>query len=184
MIPLGYMYKAVASRDDRLGAPGAAEICSVSGCISEYFCDYIPHWRHNGHWFFDAPRIMEAVARAEGVDLSDMALFYYEAWAEEYDAEAGAWRRFSATQGIPTNVRPPAERRLLGFDVVQYSSGTNAGCSPLSCNGLAATIPVNRYWLFDTLEHAKAAIEAGLFAAGEPGPYRIVAVYAVGGKGD
>ena len=53
MLAAGYMAKKVEGRPHWLKAAGVEDVCSVSGCISEYFCDYIPHWKHNGFWFFD-----------------------------------------------------------------------------------------------------------------------------------
>jgi hypothetical protein len=51
--------------------------------------------------------------------------------------------------------------------------------SPLSCNGIAATLSVNTHCLFETLEEAKEAIEGGNFNRCEPGVYKIYAVHLV-----
>ena len=50
------------------------------------------------------------------------------------------------------------------------------GCSPLSCNGMAVKIAVNRYCRLDDLDNA--FVIAKRFAAGgvEPGPYVIIEV--------
>jgi len=68
---------------------------------------------------------------------------------------------------------------LEGFDVTSFVVHTSPECSPLSCNSLAEKIPTNRHCLFNTFDEAKSAIDNGMFAGAEPGPYRIIAVYSV-----
>jgi hypothetical protein len=68
---------------------------------------------------------------------------------------------------------------LVGYDVVSFSTGTSPECSPLSCNGLAVGIQVNRHGLLDTFAEAKSRLDQGYFKNSEPGPYRIFAVYTV-----
>ena len=181
MTPIGYMYKTVAARSDWLKAPGVVDICSVSGCWSTDFADYINYWEHNGYWFFDAPRIIENLAKDENIDLSGMTLFYYEAYEYEFDENTGTWSTFAAEPDSKTDVTAPTDKHLQGFDVVEFSCHTNPGCSPLSCNGLADKLPVNRHCLFDSFDEAKDALDRGLFVNCEPGPYRIIAVYTPGG---
>lgn len=65
MIDAGYMAKKISPKPDWIEAPGVVDICSVSYCISEAFCDYIQHWKHNGYWFFDSPSIIREIAGAE-----------------------------------------------------------------------------------------------------------------------
>jgi len=180
MIPIGYMYKTVAAGPDWLEAPGVADIYALSNCISEDFADYIPYWKHNGYWLFDEPEIIEALAKSENIDLSGMMLFYYEAFEEEFDEKTGKWAVFAAEPSFETNVRVPADKQREGFDVVSFYATTDPGCSPLSCNGLARELPVNRHCLFDDFEQAKSALETGRFEHAEPGPYRIIAVYTPG----
>ena len=48
MLPAGYMAKRIESRPDWLKSDGVKDLYSLSGCISKYFCDYIPYWKHNG----------------------------------------------------------------------------------------------------------------------------------------
>lgn len=179
MIPIGYLYKSVSSRDEWLNAPAVSDIYSVSGCQSADFADYIQYWEHNGFWLFDRPEIIEDLAKTARIDLSGMTLFYYEAYEQEFDETTGKWSTFAAELDIKTDVRTPANKQLEGFDVVEFSCHTNPGCSPLSCNGLAAELPANRHCLFDSFEQAKVALEQGLFVNCEPGPYRIIAVYTV-----
>ena len=78
----------------------------------------------------------------------------------------------------------PEAKALQGFDVTAFSSHTTPECSPLSCNGLSAELGVNAHCLFETFEDAQQALESGAFDKTEPGPFRIVSVYTVGGHED
>lgn len=57
------MAKRVVSQPDWLQANGVEDVYSVSGCTSKDFADYITFWKHNGHWLFDSPNVIEQVAR-------------------------------------------------------------------------------------------------------------------------
>lgn len=177
MTPAGYMYKKVVPAPPGGGAP-SVDVYSVSGCISRCFADYIPYWRHNGYWLFDSPRIIEELAGDNALDLSGLTLFYYEVFEHQYDASSRRWLPFGPEPSARTDVLVPAAE-LEGYDVVTFASQTNPECSPLSCNSLAASVPVNRHCLFDSFEEAKRSLEQGVFDAGEPGPYRIFAVHTV-----
>lgn len=83
-----------------------------------------------------------------------------------------------AEPSFKTEVVPPPAKVLEGYDVVTFSAGTRAECSPLSCNGLAADIEVNRHCLLASFERAKQLLEEGRFKNTEPGPYRVFAVYS------
>ncbi len=177
MIPLGYMLKKVASPPPEwIKAPAVKAVHSLSNCVSSDFADYIPLWKHNGWWLFDTPESVKD-ASSKGTESEDLRLFYYEAFDEQYDEEAGCWEAFVPEPSIPTEVVSPVAATLSGFDVVTFNAGSYPECSPLSCNGLAADILVNERCLFDTFEDAYAALDRGQFKNCEPGPYRIVAVY-------
>lgn len=173
------MYKRVVRRPEWLKAAAVADVYSLSGCISEHFADYINHWRHNGYWLFNSPDIMEAIAREENLDLSGTTLFYYEAYKFEFDEITREWTAFTPEASFTTNVQAPAEKHLAGFDAVTFSAHTTPECSPLSCNSLATTLPVNEHCLFRTFEHARESLERGVFDNSEPGPFRIFAVYTL-----
>jgi len=69
----------------------------------------------------------------------------------------------------------------IGFDVVERNTAMGMlgfGCSPLSCNGMAESIPVHEFCLFDDLETALAAARRFGVEQPEPGPYVIVEVLA------
>jgi hypothetical protein len=80
---------------------------------------------------------------------------------------------------MTTNVELPAEKRLQGFDVVTFFVGNAPEYWPLSCNGLAEKIPTNHHCLLESFGLAELSLNSGKFAAAEPGPYRIFAVYSV-----
>ena len=173
------MYKRVVVRPDWLKAGTILDVYSLSNCISDAFADYINFWKHNGYWLFNSPGVIEEIAENEGIDLSGTTLFYYEVYEHEFDEKPNDWPTFTPEPSFETNVRVPTDKHLEGFDVTTFYAHTNPECSPLSCNSLAADIPVNEHCLFNTFEEAKEAIERGLFKNSEPGPYRIFAVYTV-----
>lgn len=180
MIPLGYMAKYVAGRTGFLESASIDDICSVSPCISHDFCEWINLWKHNGYWMFDSPEIIREIAKSQHLDGSKLDLFYYEAFEKQYDALSRQWRNFTPESSFPTNITPPLDPPRLGFDIVSYSLGNSAECSPLSCNHLANGIPVNSHCLLESLTDARQLLEAGAFEHSEPGPYRIVAVHSLG----
>jgi hypothetical protein len=182
MIPMGYMAKRVAATPEFLSSVREiVDVYSVSRCVNDDFADFVDDWKHNGYWFFDSPAIIAHLAGEKAIDLRGTLLFYYEACDQEY-AKTG-WRMFGPWSGNPdVNVAPPAKKTLEGFDVVTFwpENSSQPLCSPLSCNILAAQIPTNSHCLLRSLEEAKAALDRGDFAKGEPGPcWRIFAVFSV-----
>jgi hypothetical protein len=177
MIPVGYMAKQVSDKPGSLNAPSNFDVYSVSSCINDYFADYIHFWKHNGYWLFDSPEIIQAVARENSIDMNGTRLFYYEAHELQFDGQN--WKTFAPESSIPTDVKPPPQKTLEGFDVVTFSVGRSPECSPLSCNGLAEEIPTNGHCLLESFEEAEAYLNAGRFVECESGPYRILAVYSV-----
>ena len=178
MIPVGYMAKRVSVRPEWLKAERVADIYSVSGCISKDFADYINYWKHNRYWFFDSPEIILKLAQENAIDLSRIRLFFYEAHEQEFDAIENRWTAFKAESSFPTHVVHPREKVLEGYDVVSFSAGTSAECSPLSCNSLATEVETNPHCLLASFDRAQKLLEEGGFRNAEPGPYRILAVYS------
>ncbi len=179
MVPAGYLAKHVQVQTDWLENEVVEDVWSVSGCLSRAFCDFVPHWRHNGYWLFDAPAAIREIAAEEGVDLCAMRLFYYEVHGEQFDCDSWTWSVFAPHASLSTRVQAPAAKQLAGFDVVSFAAQTAPECSPLSCNGLARDIAVNKHCLLATLKEARTLLESGRFKDCEPGPYRIFAVYTV-----
>ncbi|MGR8935276.1 MAG: hypothetical protein ACU837_12925 [Gammaproteobacteria bacterium] len=179
MIPVGYLYKRVAVKPDGLKAAAVHDIYSLSNCISGDFTDYIDYWKHNGYWLFNSPAVMEQIAVNESIALLGTTLFYYEAYEYEFDEDLQQWSTYTPETSFETNVQVPIDKHLEGFDVTTFYAHSSPEHSPLSCNALAAEIPVNEHCLFNTLKEAKEALERGLFKNSEHGPYRIFAVYTV-----
>lgn len=177
MIPVGYMAKVVSARPDFIKA-NVTDIFSVSSCVSHSFADYINFWKHNGYWLFDSPEAIADVASVNKIDLSGTRMFFYEAYELQYDEEDRKWSKFLPEPSFRTNVKLPAKKILEGFDVVCFLNGNAPECSPLSCNGIADEVPVNSHCLFSTIEDAKSFLESDR-DKGEPGPFRIFAVYSL-----
>lgn len=175
------MRKVIRAAPDWLGAPNVTDIYSVSACVSENFTDYVDLWRHNGFWFFDSPQTIEEVAATRGVELADSKLFYYEAYELQFVDDTSSWESFEAESAFRTNIEIPARKFLEGFDIVSFTVGTMAECSPLSCNGYAAEITTNSHCLFESMEDAIQALQTGRLKNCEPGPYRVIAVYSLVG---
>lgn len=185
MIPAGYMYKLVSTSDGKEAASQPVDFYSAGACgagITPFFTDYVPHWKHNGFWFFNSPGVMQEIAVEKHIDLSGMTLFFYELYEFEFDLpDAGeeAWSPIESESSFVTEIVVPSKKVLAGFDVVEYVCRNSPECSLLSCSNLAKEFTVNSHCLFDTLEDAKVAVESGKFHEREPGPYRILAVYVV-----
>jgi hypothetical protein len=180
MIEAGYMARKISAKPDWIKASGVVDICSVSYCISEAFCHYIGHWKHNGYWFFDSPSVIREIASTESIDLSAYRLFYYEVYELQFDEERRSWQPFEPDRAFTTQVEIPARKQLLGFDVVSFDAQTTPECSPLSCNNLAESIEVNEHCLLPSLESATRLLESGAFDNSEPGPFRVLGVYSCG----
>ena len=177
MIPIGYMAKRSRKKPESFEVASVADIYSVSSCVNDDFADYIQFWKHNGFWFFDSPEIILEVANENSIELKGALLFYYEAHELEFDGEK--WRSFAPEPSMKTDIKIPRQKRLEGFDVVTFSVGNSAECSPLSCNGLAEEIPTNCHCLLESFESAEYLLNSGRFVGCEPGPYRVFAVYSV-----
>jgi hypothetical protein len=177
MIPVGYLAKSNCKKPKGFELSNIDDVYSVGCCVNDDFADYIDYWKHNGYWLFDSPEVIRAVAQEHSIDLHGSKLFYYEAHELEFTGEG--WRSFAPDQHITTNVVPPASKRLEGFDVVTFYCGTGPECSPLSCNGLAEELHTNSHCLFESFDDAETSLKSGKFEGGEPGPYRIFAVYSI-----
>jgi len=179
MIPVGYMAKQVKPRPEWLKAEQVLDIYSVSNCLSKNFADYIKYWKHNGYWFYDSPGIIQQLAQEYSIDLDETTLFYYEVYEREFIEDQNQWVSFEPEASFHTEVIPPSSKALEGYDLVSFSMGNNAECSPLSCNHLANEVETNQHCLLNSLEQAQDLLESNNFKGVEPGPYRIFAVYSV-----
>jgi hypothetical protein len=177
MIPVGYLAKRSCEKPKGFNLPQIEDVYSVGGCVNDDFADYIGFWKHNGYWLFDSPQMIQKVARENSISLDGCKLFYYEALEREFTGEE--WRPFFPEASVSTEILPPLQRVLEGFDIVTFYAGNSPECSPLSCNGLASEIATNSHCLIPSFEEAETSLNSGKFADGEPGPYRIFAVYSV-----
>jgi hypothetical protein len=176
MVPAGYLAKRI-QKPKGLDIGHVVDVYSVSDHVNDNFADYVDYWKHNGYWLFDSPEIIRSVARENSIQLGGTSLFYYEVHEMEFDGQN--WRSYQAEPSFPTNVIPPAERILEGFDVVTFFAKSSPECSPLSCNGMANEIHTNEHCLLFSFDDAYTKISSGAFNQAEPGPYRIFAVYSV-----
>jgi len=179
MIPAGYMAKRVIEKPNWSKLDSVFDIYSVSKCMSTDFADYIDYWKHNGHWLFDSPEIIENLGKDNSIDMAGVKYFYYEIYELEFHENDRQWHRYGPEGSFLTKVKVPDNKTFEGFDIVTFSCGNRAECSPLSCNGLADEIKTNRHCLIDSFEKAKECLESGMFSNSEPGPYRIFAVYSL-----
>lgn len=149
MIPSGYMAKFVEKDTTWIKNKEVEEILSVSGCISKDFTDWIDYWKHNDFWFFDNVEKISTLAESLGLDVSEVRWFYYETYELEFFEKDNVWKEIDEFKGVKSNVEAPEKFDLKGYDIVTHSCRSSAECSPLSCNGLAKTIPVNQHCLID-----------------------------------
>ena len=172
------MAKKIFSKPDWIAKLGVDDIYSVSGCMSEYFADYVNYWKHNGYWLFDSPGVINKLAEEHTLDLTETKFFYYEVYDLQFTENQHAWQTFTPETSFKTNVVVPEKKHLEGYDIVSFSVGTSPECSPLSCNSLARDIKVNGHCLLNSLEDARQSLKSGKFKNSEPGPYRVFAVYS------
>lgn len=182
-ILIGYTAKRVEKRPDWLKAAGVEEICSLSNCISGGVPDAIEHWSHNSLLLYDDEPALDRILQHEP-DPRAYTLFAYKLMSlsfgpkSEAAIEMGDLPDRAGSRPIPAAV--PVDYEKLGYDCVQtewHISVAGFGCSPLSCNGLALEIPVNRYCLIDTIDDAIAAARTVAREQPEPGVYYVVEVW-------
>lgn len=185
MIPAGYLLKRITPPPGWLSPAPVVDVCSVSRCVNDDIVDVQSTWRHNGFGVANDWADLLRWASDAGLDFADGQLFYYEAYEHEIQSDGWTfdptgWRPLTITPsaGVETAVTAPDPARLMtlvGYDVVVFEDYLEH--SPLSCNGRAETLQVNRHCLFETFQEAKAAIDNGDFGEGcEPGVYRIFSV--------
>ena len=168
---IGYFPKRTHKRPSWLQAESVEEVCSVSECISESPDGWIDHWLHNEMYVYDTPELAESVV--PGSARGEFDMYAYRMFPVLFNE--GQQQPFEFP---PLHVEPlPESFERLGFDIVCRSCGHSFECSPLSCNGMAKNVAVNRHCL---LANAAVAFQlAAEFEAGgcEPGPYCIIEVW-------
>lgn len=175
---IGFLAKRVAARPEGLGAPAVERICSVSECQSSAPLDRIETMTFNGAGLYDTEA--EALAVVPEAERADHELHGYRAHPFLFDA--GVEEVFDPREIWPEPAQEPdlSGYERLGFDVVGWGETGFFECSPLSCQGLAERIPVNRHCLVDDLEAARE-LGRGLGPGDddvEPVTYHVVEVLA------
>ena len=156
--------------------------CSVSDCLVKPPEGWIDRWDFNraGCYATEA----EALAAVPTEQRKDFTLFAY--WLmpltrveEGREQPVEVDDAFTSRGGpLPTPVEHVEGYHSIGFDVVATEGPDSFGfqCSPLSCNGMAETVAVNRYCLVEHLEDALAAAQRFNTEQPEPGDYVVVKV--------
>jgi hypothetical protein len=161
-------------------APSVSEVCSVSECFNRGPEGWIDRWLHNELGFFNTRTDALAVVPPRARDFS---LFAYRLLCTR--ARDGRVEDFSVPD-LPIEPLPDSFRSL-GFDVVSKHAGAGFvffECSPLSCNGMAAEVPVNSCCLIESLDAAVAVALRFSQEQPEPGDYYVVEVLREGPGAD
>lgn len=160
------------------------EIANVSGCLSERPDKWVERWDCNRAvcWNSEA----EAWACVPDESRETFNLFAYQVLPLLFGT-SGIEAPITIDQLFPSDMpalpsdAAPLHFHTLGYDIVERNAAMGIlgfGCSPLSCNGMAESIPVNDYCLVDDLESALAAARRFGVEQPEPGPYVVVEVLA------
>jgi hypothetical protein len=183
MIAAGYGVRNISIDRNWLGLEHVKDSYCAIDCTEQLIEYDFP--RINGHDFCDSPSVIEDIALEQNVSLEGVKMFYYEVYNQEFDEETLAWRDFkdlSRIEGIDTDVQIPSHFTFEGFDIRPYMYTPQ--CSVLFCNQVAKDVTVNEHCLISDFETAKSFIESEcrnseIKQLGEPGPYRIYAVYTI-----
>jgi hypothetical protein len=160
----------------------AREIASVSDCLSKRPDDWVKRWDFNRASLWNTED--QAWACVPDESKPELKLFAYRVLPVLFDT-SGIEKAVTIDQLFPADMpelpsaTPPYQR--LGYDIVERDAATGIlgfGCSPLSCNGMAESIPVNEFCLIDDMETALVAARRFGVEQPEPGPYVIVEVCA------
>jgi hypothetical protein len=176
---LGYCAKQIwTPKGDWCGSwpPHILEIGSVSDCLSERPPSWQENWDFNRSSFWNDEASALATVPVGGIG------FRMHCYRLVPLLFSGGMPRVVEASELFTETLPdlPVSNNVssyqpLGFDVVE-TSPLGFGCSPLSCNGMAAEIPVNRYCLIADLEMALDVGQRFGVEQPEPGPYVVVEV--------
>jgi len=158
------------------------DIASVSDCLSKRSDKWVERWDFNRATCWNTES--DAWACVPDESKSEFKLFAYRILPLLFDTSGiekpvTVDQLFQADMPALPSATPPYQR--LGYDVVERDVATGMlgfGCSPLSCNGMAESIPVNEFCLIDDLETASAAARRFGIEQPEPGPFVIVEVLA------
>jgi hypothetical protein len=145
------------------------ELCSVSDCLKAAPENWVEHWRHNDLGFFNTCQDALSILPP---DASGFSLFAYRLLPIRYLKDQAEPIEIAAQSAEPL----PPGFVSLGFDVVNKTFSAFFECSPLSCNGMADEVAVNRFCLVATLDEAIAFAERCAREEPEPGPFYVLEV--------
>jgi hypothetical protein len=168
---IGYFPKktAVPAGWSTSASAHVTEICSVSDCVATSPSGWIDHWLHNEWGFFNTLTDAQLVVPS-GSD--GFTVFAYRLLPVEF---AGGQTKRLAIGDLRVESLPSGFSSL-GFDVVNKTGSAFFECSPLSCNGMANEVPVNRYCLVERFVAAVAQADRFSRDEPEPGPYFVLEV--------
>ena len=157
---------------------GVEEVCSVADHVAKRPTGWEERWDFNRACCYATEAI--AVATAEGQP--GFRLLAYALVEEKLDEDGNVIPVAAEaifTTGLPDlpNEPVPAGFVPLGFDAVWITPQfMDFNCSPLSCNGLAAEIRVNRHCLIDDVAEAMRVAQRFDREQPEPGTFYVVQV--------
>ncbi len=127
------------------------------------------YWCHNDLGFFNTRQDALSILP---LDATGFSLFAYRLLPVRYLKDQAQPIEIAAQSAEPL----PPSFVSLGFDVVNKTFSAFFECSPLSCNGMADEMGVNRFCLLETLDEAIAFAERCAREEPEPGPFYVVEV--------
>ena len=163
---LGYRAKQPWTPDPKwwpAEASNVEHVCSVSDCLCEPPPGFVERWDFNRAYCYPTEAL--ALATVPEGRVRDYPLFAYWFMPVARDA-AGREYPLSPHDHFVSDGEPlspdPGELRdyeVLGYDIVSTQGTASYGfeCSPLSCNGMAERVNVNRFCLVDRLDVALEA---------------------------
>ena len=128
------------------------------------------HWRHNDLGFFNTSDDAWSIVPPH---TKDFRLFAYAIVPMRF-VPAGE----EPLEITVHDVEPlPTSFVSLGFDVVNKTFSAFFECSPLTCNGMADEVPVNRFCLLGTLTEAITFAQRCAREEPESGPFYVIEVF-------
>jgi hypothetical protein len=167
---IGYTAKQPMPRPERFQLETVREIASVSECIAHRPEGWIDEWQHNDWFVYDTPELARQIAVKLGAGA--WPIDAYRVLPTQFE-ENGEVPLAIQTEAVPI---PPSFERL-GWDVASRGYTLMFECSPLSCNRMAAEIPVNDMCLLRSLDEAIAIARRFAREQPEPGNYFVVEVW-------
>jgi hypothetical protein len=182
---LGYGVRRteVPAGNETFERAGVEEVCSVADHVARRPAGWEKGWDFNRACCYGS----EATALATVQEEDGFQLLAYALVEQKLD-EAGnpvpVVPESIFVDGLPDLPTGPVPDGLvaLGYDAVcSEPRFMDFCCSPLSCNGLAGEIGVNRYCLIDDLDEALRVAQRFDREQPEPGPYYVVQVFRKAG---